>query len=161
MGEGHWERKRRHLNEDHAARRKQAQRTIGLIKIQDRIDRISGKIEAANSEAANSKGNEPAECSEELRRLGVEWITRKSAVMAEVDGSPYLSADLKTEWCATLDRATLTDSADDDLDGLRATTLLEAIKIKIDQPGRCGSVLALANGVTALIETRMQARAQM
>jgi hypothetical protein len=62
MGESQWERKQRHLNEDHVARRKQSKRTIGLIKSQDRIDRITADIESATTGSS-----EPRALSEEFR----------------------------------------------------------------------------------------------
>jgi len=155
MGESHWERKQRHLNEDHAARRKQSERTIGLIKSQERIDRLTADIESASTGS-----EEPQASSEEFRRLGVEWMIKKTSTMAEIDTNPYLSADLKAAWRGTLQQTTLTHSDDDDLTSLRARILLEAIKFD-PRPGRTHSLMALTNNITALVETRTQARAEM
>lgn len=155
MGETYWERKQRHLNEDHDGRRKQSKRTIDLIKSQDRIDRLTADIEAASTGR-----NEPGAFSEDFRRLGVEWVTKKTSTMAEIDNNPYLSADVKSAWGSTLRATTLTGSDDDDLTSLRAEILLEAIKFD-PRPGRFDSLMAMANSIAALIDTRTQARTEL
>lgn len=155
MGESRWQRKQRHLNEDHAARRKQSKRTIDLIRSQERIDRISADIEAAGTDLTG-----PAAFSAEFRRLGVEWIMKKTSTMAEIDGNPYLPADLKAAWRSTLEQTTLTDSDDEGLTSLRARIMLEAMKFD-PRPGRVDSLVVLISSVTALIELRTRARAEM
>jgi hypothetical protein len=156
MGESRLEREQRHLNEDHAARQKESKRTIGLIQSEARINRTTADIEAA----ATAGSAEPRASSAEFRRLGVEWMVKKTSTMAEIDNNPYLSADLKIAWCGTLQQTTLTDSDDDDLTSLRGKILLEAIKYD-PRPGRLNSLMALTNSITTLIETRTQARAEM
>lgn len=154
MGEGYWERKQRHLTEDHAARRKESERTIGLIKSQDRLDRITAGIESATT-----GGNEPGAFSDEFRRLSVEWIVKKTSTLAEIDSNPYLSAEVKTAWSGTLRETALTDFDDENLTGLRRSILFEAIKFD-PRPGRPAGLIALATSIAALIETRTQARAE-
>ena len=154
MGESYWERKRRHLNEDHDARRKQSKRTMGLLKSQEKIEQLTGHIEAATARSDERRS------SEEFRRLGVEWMLKKSSTVAEISHHPYLSADLKTAWCRTLEQTTLTHPDEDDLISLRAKILLEAIKFDL-RPGRVHSLTALASSITALIELRAGARAEM
>lgn len=155
MGESRWQRKQRHLNEDHAARRKQSKRTIDLMKSQERIDRLSADIESASTDRT-----EPPAFSAEFRRLGVEWIMKKTSTMAEIDSNPYLSADLKAAWRSTLEQTALTDSDDEDLTSLRARILLHAMKFD-PRPGRVDSLVVLTGSVTTLIELRTRARAEM
>ncbi|MGH3900759.1 MAG: hypothetical protein ACRDTA_21455 [Pseudonocardiaceae bacterium] len=154
MGESYWERKQRHLNDDHEARRKQSKRTMGLLKAQENIEQLTGHIEAATA------SSDEWTSSDEFRRLGVEWMLKKSSTIVEISNDPYLSADLKTVWCRTLKETTLTHPDEDDLISVWAGVLLEVFKFDL-RPGRVLSLTALASSITALIELRAGARAEM
>jgi hypothetical protein len=151
MPENYWQRKRRHLNEDHAARRAQSERTMGLIRSQAEIDRLA----AATSGAP---GSEP-EFSETFRRLGVEWIMKKTAIMTEISTTDMLSPELKAEWLRVLEESTLTDRDDTPLENLRSQVFREALKGgHILERG--GFMIGLLTGLGTLIDTRVQARAE-
>jgi hypothetical protein len=151
MPESYWQRKRRHLNEDHAARRAQSERTMGLIRSQAEIDRLA----AATSGAP---GSEP-EFSETFRRLGVEWIMKKTAIMTAISTTDMLSPELKAEWLRVLEESTLTDRDDTPLEHLRTRVFREAMKGgHILERG--GFMIGLLTGLGTLIDTRVQARAE-
>ena len=165
MGEGYWERQRRYLNEDHAARRKESRRTIGLIKSKERIDRLTEAIESARADKPQPQPQpesepEPTEFSAEFRRLGVEWITKKTAVIAEIDDNPFLPDETRSAWRGMLTAATLTDSDDTPLTDLWWKISLDTMKFD-GRLGRAGSLVALAGSIGTLIEIRTRARAEM
>ena len=87
-------------------------------------------------------------------------MLKKISTMAQISNDPYLSADLKTVLCRALKEITLTHPDEDDLINLRARALLKAFKFD-PRPGRVQSLTALVRSITALIELRAAARAEM
>jgi len=153
MGESHWDRKRRHLNEDHEFRRKQSKRTMGLIKSQERIDRLTDAIDDAGAAPASERP-----VSKEFTRLGVEWMRKKTSILAAISGNPFLTDSMKAEWCQMLQAQALTEDDDADLTGLRGRVLLESVKFD-GRLGRSASMTELVGDLETLIGIRVQARA--
>ena len=151
MGETYWERRRRHLNEDHAARRAASQRTMGLLRSQERIDRLTAAI------SASSPG---PTISEAFRRLGVEWIMTKTKTLQDIAGNTFLAPEVKADWCGVLEATTLTDRDDESLTALRGRMILASVRSGFE-PGRVASVSALVGSVSTLIDIRIRARAEL
>jgi hypothetical protein len=158
MGETYWERRRRHLNEDHAARRAESNRTIGLICSQEKIDRLTAAIGTAAGTPANTP--DPS-LSEEFRRLGVEWMMKKTAILQEIAERRFLAPHVKAAWRRTLEATTLTDRDDESLTGLRGRMILESVRGASFEVGRSASISALVGSVSTLIDIRVQARAAL
>jgi hypothetical protein len=152
MPEDYWERKRRHLNEDHAARRAESKRTMGLIRSQAELDRLAAAAGATASRAEQA-------FSETFRQLGVEWIMRKTSIMEEIAGNEHLTAELRAQWRQALEQATLTDRDDEALERLRSQVFREGMRIDLGFE-RAGSLVGLNLNLGALIDIRVRARAE-
>jgi hypothetical protein len=153
MPEDYWERKRRHLSEDHAARRAESKRTMDLIRSQAEVDRLA---------AATGESGSPADqtFSETFRRLGVEWIMTKTSVMKEIAGNEHLAPQERAEWHLVLERSALTDRDDEPLEGLRSRVFREAMKFD-QELDRKGTLFALFGSLGTLIDIRVRARAEL
>jgi len=152
MGESRWQRKQRHLNEDHKFRREQSKRTIGLWKSKERIDRLSDDIQAAGGKAPDERP-----VSKEFARLGLEWNLKKTSLLAEISSNPFLTDRTKAAWSRVLETATLTDDDDENLTSLRGKVMIESIRFD-GRVGRIASLTPLVGKVEALIEIRVQSR---
>lgn len=140
MGESRWDRERRHLNEDHEARRKQSKMFIELLK--------------TSTPASSPK------VSEEFIRLGAEWMRGKTAILSEISDNPFLSEETRATWSGVLERATLTDDDDTALTDLKFKMMLEAARFD-GRVGRLASLTALGGELSTLIDTRVQARGHL
>ena len=152
MGESRWERKQRHLNEVHKFRREQTKRTIGLWKSRERINRLTDEIEAAG---AGTPDDHPV--SKEFRRLGVEWHLKKTSILAQISGNPFLDDETKAAWTRVLETTTLTDDDDESLTSLRFKVMMESFRFD-GRLGRNASLTPLVGEVETLIAIRVQAR---
>jgi hypothetical protein len=153
MGESRSDRERRHLNEDHRARRAQSKRTIGLYKSQERIGRLTDAIESAQTP-------DERPIPEEFTRLAVEWMYKKSSILSTISSSPFLTDETKAAWSRVLQEATVTDRDDATLTDLRLSVMFESVKFD-GRPGRSASLTELVGEVATLIQIRVQARAHL
>ena len=149
MGESYWERKQRHLNEDHEARRKESERTMGLLKSQQRIDELSAGLERSAS------ADRPI--NEDFLSLQREWIDNLTATMMEISSCAFLSDEQKAAWQRTLEQVFLTDRDDSALVALRGQILREAFKLD-PRMERGPTLIAHANRVATLIALIARAR---
>lgn len=78
MGEDYWERRRRHLNEDHAFRRAQSKRDIEILKGKHRIDETQDAIDRLAAEARRR------ERSERLKALLDEMQREKASILERI-----------------------------------------------------------------------------
>lgn len=95
--------------------------------------------------------------SKEFTRLGVEWMRRKTAILAEISVNQFLSDETKVAWSAVLERATVTDDDDAALTDLKFRMMLESARFD-GRVGRFASLTALGGELSTLIELRVQAR---
>jgi hypothetical protein len=149
VGEDYWERRQRHLNEDHEARRRESERTMGLLRSQERIDELSADIK--RSTAADGPINE------DFLRLQREWIDNKSATMTEISNCSFLSDEQKAAWLRTVEQVILTERDDSALVTLRGQIIREAFKLD-PRLGRGPSLVALVNRIATLIALIARAR---
>lgn len=112
MGETHWERKQRELNEDHAARRAESWRFGDLLKSQARIDETNARI------AARRAADQPRD--PRVGSMGVDWIMKKTALIERISADPGLSNELKVAWSQVLVETTFTHRDETDLTALGA-----------------------------------------
>ena len=134
MGESYWERKQRHLNEDHEARRGESERVTGLLRSQERIDVLSAGIKRSAS------ADRPI--NEDFLRLQREWIDNTSATMTEISNCSFLSDEQKATWLRTVEQVVLTDRDDSSLIALRGQILREAFELD-PRLGRAPNLIAL------------------
>jgi hypothetical protein len=159
MGESRWERERRHLNEDHQARRIQSKLTMGLLKSQERVNRLTDAIESAQKTSAPQAPAEERPISK-LNGLGAEWMYKKNAILEEISSTPFLADETKAAWSRVLQSESLSDRDDSHLTALRFTIMLESARFD-GRPGRWASLTELVGKVSKLMEIRVQARARL
>lgn len=111
MGEDYWDRRRRHLNEDHTFRRAQSKRDIEILKGRHRIDEGKDAIDRLAAEIRRR------ERSEKLKALLDEMQKERAYVLERIAAC---SSAHKDRWSGRLSGIDLTHpGADAELKNLR------------------------------------------